>query len=210
MNISKNLILVSTLLLWCGTVAIAQDRDIVDQRGEQVEGHYKPMPLSPEKKARRTVVRMDSLLGLTEKQYEKLYALHLKEERRRAESDRAVSRPRMGNGPDGAPRMHPGGGNPPSHGFGNRPGGNGNRLPEGFGQRPPHDFAAPADASEREKQRIQEEQRQKKIRKKIRKILTEEQYARWQEEQMRPMMRPENGEPERRPDHGFQENQPVE
>lgn len=39
MNISKNLILVSTLSLWGGTVAIALERDIVDQQEEQVESH---------------------------------------------------------------------------------------------------------------------------------------------------------------------------
>lgn len=158
------------------------------EREMKPQGHYNPMPVSPEKQARRTTARMDSLLGLTEKQRAKLYTLHLKEERRKAKAQSgsaAVPPGRDGRGPGGGPGF--GGGNPPSGAPGMGAGNHGNPLPEGdFGQRPPRDFAPSADTIEAmEKQRAKEEKRRKKLEKKIRKILTEEQYARWQEERMR-------------------------
>lgn len=191
MNIRNILITASLLALGCGTTA-AQETGTPRPQEPQPERHYKPMPLSPEKQARNTTQRMDSLLGLTEKQYDKLYALHLKEARRKMESDKPAGGPpmegqRRGGGPGGRPGF--GGGNPPGGGHGMGPGGNGHRPPEGgFGQQPPRDFAPSSDAvKEMKKQRKKEEQQRKKMEKKIRKILTEEQYARWQEERMRPL-----------------------
>ena len=63
-------------LFICGGTAMAQeaDKDMPDRS----EKHYKPVPLSPEKSARQTTDRMDSLLNLTKKQYDKLYKLNLK------------------------------------------------------------------------------------------------------------------------------------
>ena len=70
---------------------------------------FKPMPLSPEKSARHTTDRMDSLLNLTEKQYDKLYELNLKWAREDAENKTAA--PRMG----GRPEVRPLGGETGSH-----------------------------------------------------------------------------------------------
>lgn len=184
MNIRNALILFVSL--WCGTIANAQEANATSQQEAQPEKHYKPLPLSPEKLARRTTDHMDSLLKLTEKQYGKLYQLHLKNERQRMDNT-AGNRPphmgnRFGNGPGGRPEF---GGNPPARDNGMNPERSGNRPPEGFGQHPPRELPPPpSDAmKEMEKQRKKEEKRRKKMEKKIRKILTEEQYLLWKEEQ---------------------------
>lgn len=197
MNIGNIFMSACMLLLGCSTVAIAQETGASNRQEMQSEVHYKPVPISPEKQARRTTDRMKSLLGLTEKQYDKLYALHLKEVRLQAEKNMPTD-PRMnerhGRGPGGRPGF---GGNPPSEGHGMGPGGNGNRPPEGFKQWPPHDSPdSPNTMKEMEKQRKKEEKQRKKTEKKIRKILTDEQYARWQEERMNPPMKPEGDKPE--------------
>lgn len=138
--------------------------------GRQERG-FKPMPLSPEKSARHTTDRMDSLLNLTEKQYDKLYKLNLKWAREDLQNKSAV--PRMGGRPEGAPDFRGAGG------FGQGP--RGNRPPEGMERRPPRDFA-PSD--DREKM----EQQRKKREKKLKKVLTDEQYARWVVEKQHPVM----------------------
>lgn len=73
----------------CGGTAMAQeaDKDMPDRS----EKHYKPVPFSPEKSARQTTNRMDSLLNLTKKQYDKLYKLNLKWVREDAENKRRHS-----------------------------------------------------------------------------------------------------------------------
>ena len=208
MNIGNIFMSACMLLLGCSTVAIAQETEAGNRQETQSEEHYKPMPVSPEKQARRITNRMKSLLGLTEKQYDKLYALHLKEARQQAEKNMPGG-PRMNERHGGGPGGRPGfGGNPPSGGHGMGPGGNGNRPPKGFGQRSPHDFPASSDVvKEMEKQRKKEEKQRKKTEKKIRKILTDEQYARWRKEQMNPPMESEGTKPERRSDGDFPENQ---
>ena len=79
-------------LFVCGGTAMAQeaDKDMPDRS----EKHYKPVPLSPEKSARQTTDRMDSLLNLTKKQYDKLYKLNLKWARKDAENKTAAPRPK--------------------------------------------------------------------------------------------------------------------
>lgn len=155
-------------LFICGGTAMAQeaDKDMPDRS----EKHYKPVPLSPEKSARQTTDRMDSLLNLTKKQYDKLYKLNLKWAREDAENKTAT--PRMGRRPEGTPDFRDAGG------FGQGP--HGNRPPEGMDRRPPRDFAPSGDREKMEKQR-------KKREKKLKKVLTDEQYARWTE-QRRPAM----------------------
>lgn len=134
------------------------------------EKHYKPMPLSPEKSARHATDRMDSLLNLTEKQYDKLYKLNLKWAREDAENRKAA--PRMGGRSEGVPN------------FGERyMGPYGNRPPEGMDRRPPRDFVPSSGGrGEMEKQRRKLEKQRKKREKKLKKVLTDKQYAHWMEE----------------------------
>jgi len=158
----------AALLVWGGT-ATAQEAD--KGTPARAERHYKPVPLSPEKSARHTTDRMDSLLNLTRKQYDKLYKLNLKWAREDAE-DRTPA-PRMGGRPEGAPDFGGPGQGPRGH-----------RPPEGMaGRRAPHDFGpSPDDRESMEKQRAKLEKRHKKRGKKLKKILTDEQYARWTEQ----------------------------
>ena len=154
---------VCAVLFVYGVTVTAQEVD-KDMPGRQ-EKHYKPVPLSPEKSARHTTDRMDSLLDLTKKQYDKLYKLNLKWAREDAENKTAM--PRTGGRPEGAPDFGRGGG------F--RQELHGNRPPEGMDRRPPRDFVPSGDREKMEKQR-------KKREKKLKKVLTDEQYARWTEQ----------------------------
>lgn len=162
MDMQKTIFLMAACaaLFVCGGTITAQEAD--KNMPAQLEKHYKPMPLSPEKSARQTTDRMDSLLNLTKKQYDKLYKLNLKWAREDAENKTAA--PRMGRRPEGAPDFGEAGG------FGQGPHGN----------RPPRDFAPSGDREKIEKQR-------KKREKKLKKVLTDEQYARWTERR-RPTM----------------------
>ena len=99
------MVVCAVLFVYGGTVT-AQEAD-KDMPGRQ-EKHYKPVPLSPEKSARHTTDRMDSLLDLTKKQYDKLYKLNLKWAREDAENKTAM--PRTGGRPEGAPDFGRGGG----------------------------------------------------------------------------------------------------
>lgn len=65
----------AALLIFSGA-ATAQEADR-EMPAPQERG-FKPIPVSPEKSARHTTDRMNSLLNLTERQYEKLYKLDLK------------------------------------------------------------------------------------------------------------------------------------
>lgn len=167
MNIGKQFWMAACAVLFvCGGTVTAQEADR-DMPG-RTERHYKPVPLSPEKSAQQTTDRMDSLLGLTKKQYDKLYKLNLKWAREDAENQAAAFR--MGGRPEGAPDFGRTGGMGPR----------GHRPPEGMDRRPPRDFIPSGDRESMEKQH-------KKREKKLKKVLTDEQYARWTE-QRRPDM----------------------
>lgn len=144
------------------SATMAQDADM--GMPEPPERGFKPIPVSPEKSARYTTDLMDSLLNLTDKQYDKLYKLNLKWAREDAENKMVP--PRMGGRPEGAPDFGGAGE------FGHGP--QGNRPPEGFDRRPPHDFP-PLDDMENI------EEKRKKRDKKLKKLLTDEQYACWME-----------------------------
>lgn len=159
---------VCAALFICGGTAMAQEAD--KDMPARSEKHYKPVPLSPEKSARQTTDRMDSLLNLTKKQYDKLYKLNLKWAREDAENK--MTAPHMGRRPEGAPVFGQAGG------FGQGP--HGNRPPEGMDRRPPRDFALSGDREKMEKQR-------KKREKKLKKVLTDEQYVRWTEQRRPPL-----------------------
>ena len=122
---------------------------------------------NPEKAAQKRTDEMDKALNLTEKQYKKIYKLNLKEEREKLEM--MLGRMPMGGG-DGHPARPMGGERPPMRGG----------RPDGFGGGPGGNFppmmGAPLDKEELQKKVA--EQNEKKA-KKLRKILTEEQYDIW-------------------------------
>ena len=122
----------------------------------QTENSEKKELPNPEKAARRMTDEMQKSLGLTDKQYKKVYKLNLKEEKARVEQ--MTSKGADGNRP---PMMSgaPGGGFPPM-------GGNG-----GPGMPPPS-------GSKNDMRSLME-----KKDKQMKKILTEEQYAKWHSEQ---------------------------
>lgn len=215
MDIRKFIFVVCTFLPWCAIGAVAQETGTVhrqemrDSAGRHQERHYKPMLLSPKQQAQHITDRMKALLSLTEKQYDKLYKLHLKEARQQMESGAANGCPPMDNRRGGGPGGHPGGDHPPMRDGGMGPGSNGGHPYGGFGQHPPYNPGMPPDAVKAmKKQRAKDEKRRKKMEKKIRKILTEEQYVCWLEERMRPAAEPEKGKPGLPPDRKFPESRP--
>lgn len=121
---------------------------------------------NPEKTARRQTDEMDRVLNLTEKQYKKIYKLYLKEEREKLKL-------KFGGKPMGREGEHP---MPPMDGGYPQMGGgqSGELGPALMGGRPPM-----LPQAHEAKHFEEEAERLKKIEKKLRKILTEEQYAVW-------------------------------
>lgn len=138
---------------------------------------------NPEKAAQRRTDEMDKALNLTEKQYKKIYKLFLKEEKEKVEA----MMQRHPGGMNGQPPMggrHPMGGGRPPMGGGMPPQGGG--FPEGM---------SPEERMKEHAEKMQKEQ--EKREKKIRKILTEEQYAIWQTMKPQPQVLPPMPEGER-------------
>lgn len=128
----------------------------------------KEMP-NPEKAARRMTDEMQKSLGLTDKQYKKIYKLNLKEQKARVEQ-------MSGNGADGN--------RPPMMGTEVRPPMMGEAFGGGF---PPMGGNGgpgipPSFSGNKNDMRTLMEKKEKQMKK----ILTEEQYAKWQSEQPRP------------------------
>lgn len=141
-----------------------------DEPQQEKQAPAKEIP-NPEKTARRLTDEMDKVLNLTEKQYKKIYKLNLKEEREKLEAligrgDKEAGRPPMMDG--GRPPMMNGGGEPPMM--------NGDGQPPMMGRGGRPMMAPPADREEKKKEM---EERAEKRMKKIRKILTDEQYDLW-------------------------------
>ncbi len=138
--------------LMCGATSL--------QAQEQNEG--RPMPpeaISPEKAAEQMTELMNQELELTDKQYKKIYKLNLKEQENRASAmegngGQRPPMPPMGSSQDMGERR------PPMMGEGGMGPGMGPRM----GQQTPEELKEEAEAKE----------------KKLKKILTEEQYAKWQ------------------------------
>lgn len=146
----KKLIFSLLLVCVCGKMPVVADCFPVST--QQMKEGVKEIP-NPEKAARKLTDEMDELLQLTEKQYKKIYKLNLKEEKEKIE--------RMtGKNPfeGGRPPMPPMGGMPPQGGF-----------PPMNGMRPP----MPENMQEDMQDRIE------KRNKKLKKILTDEQYEKW-------------------------------
>lgn len=147
----------------------------------QEEVQKKEVP-NPEKAAQQRTDEMDKALNLTEKQYKKIYKLFLKEEKEKVEA---------------MMQRHPGGmnGQPPMSG---RPPMGGGMPPQGGGF--PGMGGAPEGMNPEERMKEHAEKMQKeqeKREKKIRKILTEEQYATWQTVKPQPQVLPPMPEGER-------------
>lgn len=137
---------------------------------------------NPEKAAQRRTDEMDKVLNLTEKQYKKIYKLFLKEEKEKVEA---------------MMQRHPGGmnGQPP---MGGRPPMGGGMPPQGGGFPGMGGFPEGMSPEERMKEHAEKMQNeQEKREKKIRKILTEEQYATWQTVKPQPQVLPPMPEGER-------------
>lgn len=127
---------------------------------------------NPEKAAQRRTDEMDKMLDLTEKQYKKIYKLFLKEEKEKVEA-------LMEHQPGGMNGQPPMGGRPP-RGEGRPPMGGG-MPPQGGGFPGMGGDTDDMTPEERMKAHVEEMQKeQEKREKKIRKILTDEQYEIWQ------------------------------
>lgn len=139
-----------------------------DEPQEKVQKKEVP---NPEKAAQRRTDEMDKMLDLTEKQYKKIYKLFLKEEKEKVEA-------LMERHPEGLNGQHPMGGRSP-RGEGRPPMGLG-RPPQGggFPGMGGDDGMTPEERRKAHAEEVQKEQ--EKREKKIRKILTDEQYAIWQ------------------------------
>jgi hypothetical protein len=165
----------------CGTPQISAQEVGQAPQGEQ--GMHQ-LPQSPEKIARHQAKAMQKAVDLSEKQYDKIYSLYLKEENTRRKQMMNNQGGGQGMRPQGGPGMGgPGGGGPggPGGGMGGPGGGpgmGGGQMgggPQGGpggqmgGARPRMN---PSDAQAMEKQRQKRE-------KKIKKILSAEQYEKW-------------------------------
>lgn len=114
---------------------------------------------------------MNHLLALSDKQYKKVYKLFLKEEKKRAESPKD-------------PRSFQGHRPPMGRMSGEPPGGMGGPRGEFAGEMPPPP-SRPEGTSPKERE---------KTEKKLRKILSDEQYAKW-DESRKSLDRPHDPEP---------------
>ena len=163
----KLLLLAAAACLCWGQAAAQAERSGRPAPPDSVRGlhpRFAEVP-NPEKAARAETDRLKEELQLTEKQYKKVYKLNLKAQKERMEA-------RFPAAPGGRP-MPPGGGfRPPMPEGGFPP-----MMGEGRPPMPPMD---PEARAERLKKQAQ------KREKKMRKILTDEQFARWKELQARP------------------------
>lgn len=144
---------------------------VIRYRFPQEAVQKKEVP-NPEKAAQRRTDEMDKMLDLTEKQYKKIYKLFLKEEKEKVEA-------LMERHPEGMNGQPPMGGRPP-RGEGRPPMGGG-MPPQGGGFPGMGGNTDDMTPEERMKARGEEIQKElEKREKKIRKILTDEQYEIWQ------------------------------
>lgn len=146
----KKLIFSLLLVCVCGKMPVVADCFPIST--QQMKEGVKEIP-NPEKAAQKLTDEMDELLQLTEKQYKKIYKLNLKEEKEKIERMTGKN-----SFEGGRPPMPPMGGMPPQGGF----------LPMN-GMRPP----MPENMQEDMQDRIE------KRNKKLKKILTDEQYEKW-------------------------------
>ena len=144
--------------------AVAQDRPAHKPRGGRPDGEH--AQLTVEQRAHIMTDRMDRLLTLTDKQYQKIYKLNLKQVKEMEADSLFLGRRGMGFGPGFGPG--PGG-----------PGGPGNRAQfERDMSRAGREFK-PLSPEQMEQLKAAHEKSRLKMDKKLRKILTDEQYGKW-------------------------------
>lgn len=165
MKRNMKLIGLAACLISCTSLAVAQENPEPQERQQHEQRPPREVP-NPEKIATQMTDQMQESLQLTEKQYKKIYKLNLKEQKEhfKAMQNSGEQRPPMG-GPGmrgGRPPM--GGGEPPMMGEGGFPG--------GMGERP----MINKEQSSADTQKKAAEAKEKKIKK----ILTTEQYEKWQ------------------------------
>ena len=156
MKRNMRLIGLAACLISCSSLAVAQDHPEPQER-QQYEQRLPHEVPNPEKIATQMTDRMQESLQLTEKQYKKIYKLNLKEQKEHFKA--------MQNSGEQRPPM--GGSETPIMGEGN--------FPDDMGERPMMN-------KEQNVEDIQKKAAEAK-KKKIKKILTPEQYAKWQTEQ---------------------------
>jgi len=161
MNRIQKQLLIAVLML-APIAAFAQDNQKErpeGQRPEMGQMHKGGQKLTARQMAVKRTDQMDRLLDLTDKQYKKIYKLNLKEIKEAEADSLFLGRGGMQNG-----------------GWG--PGGRGGQRPE-MGQRPERpEFKELSEAQLEELRAAHEKSRVKKD-KKLRKILTDEQYGKW-------------------------------
>ena len=189
----------------CGFFAQAQEQDKLPQQADSVRHerpdgrrhggrrHQEHQKLTKEQIAHQMTDRMDRLLTLSDKQYQKIYKINLKEVKEREADSLFLSRGGMRNGGFG-----PGPGGP-------RPGGQ-------MGQRPERPEFKQLSEQQREQLREQREKARVKKVKQLRKILTDEQYGKWvkaEQERLVKMqqMRKQRQQRGHRPNPGQQQQQ---
>lgn len=169
MNKKIKLIGLAVCLTCCAGLANAQEANDSQERQQQEKRLPREVP-NPEKIATQMTRQMKESLQLTDKQYKKIYKLNLKEQKEffKSMQNSGERRPPMG-GPGmrgGRPPMG-GGGEPPMMGEGGFPG----RAGGGAMMNRESSFA--------DSQKKAAEAKEKKIKK----ILSPEQYEKWQTEQ---------------------------
>ena len=167
MKRNMKLIGLAACLISCTSLAVAQENPEPQERQQHEQRLPREVP-NPEKIATQMTDQMQESLQLTEKQYKKIYKLNLKEQKEhfKAMQNSGEQRPPMGGpGMRGRPPM--GGGEPPMMGEGGFPG--------GMGERPM--MNKEQDSADAQKKAAETKE------KKIKKILTTEQYEKWQAQQ---------------------------
>ena len=157
--------ILAVVMLGCFVPAYAQNEE--PQRPERPERPQRPeMPqMTPQQRAHMMTDQMDRLLTLTDKQYQKIYKLNLKEIKEMEADSLFLGRRGMGFGPGFGPGMGPGG--------------PGNRAQfEREMARSGKEFT-PLSQQQMEQLKEAHEKSRLKKDKKLRKILTDEQYGKW-------------------------------
>lgn len=156
-------------LMCCTGMTHAQEAPATQERQQQEKRLPREVP-NPEKIATQLTKQMKESLQLTDKQYKKIYKLNLKEQKEHFKSMQNSSEQRPPMGRTGIQRGRPpmgGGGEPPMMGEGGFPGrmGGGPMMNR--------------ESNSADSQKKAAEAKEKKIKK----ILTTEQYEKWQAEQ---------------------------
>ena len=175
-------VLLRAALIGCGvlmlTCVLPQSELKAQESNQQA---MKEMP-NPEKAAKRRANAMQETLGLTDKQYKKVYKLILAEENEMFEMSNGGPRQQGGmpSGGHGGGMGGPGGGmggpGGGMGGFGGGMGGPGGGMGPGGGGMPPQGMGGSSNKDPRETMIKNAEKREKKMKK----ILSEEQYAQYQ------------------------------